>query len=320
MSDDEIRNLFATLWFEFKGDDCFPNKRPSLAHYTQADVLESILKNKEVWFSHPVLMNDSEEVVFDLNTAAQLFLSNQRMKAACGTAKRFYTLKSTFTGWFNRFAKEHFPNTFVLCFSEHAREDRDGLLSMWRGYGDEGRGVAIVLDTAQLVPRDESFLILAKVQYGSHDERTAWIQELLGRCASILENNAIPDDKLQTCSFFIFQRLKVFAIFTKHQGFHEEIEWRIVYMRDIENAELFNHMVGYWNGPKGLQPKLKLKIGEIAGLPETDNLSLSKLIDRMILGPLSPSLASAACAQMVQSLGYPELSDRISKSTIPYRA
>src|SRR5258708_9759980 len=149
MSDDEIRNLFATLWFEFKGDDCFPNKRPSLAHYTQADVLESILKNKEVWFSHPVLMNDSEEVVFDLNTAAQLFLSNQRMKAACGTAKRVDTLKSTFTGWFNRFAKQHFPNTFVLSFPEQARGDRDGLLSVWRAYGDGVRAGALVLHATQ---------------------------------------------------------------------------------------------------------------------------------------------------------------------------
>ena len=73
-------------------------------------------------------------------------------------------LKNTFIAWFNRFAKEHLPNTFVLCFSEHAKEDNDGLLSMWRGYGDQGRGVAIVLDTAQIAPRDDSFLILAKVE------------------------------------------------------------------------------------------------------------------------------------------------------------
>jgi hypothetical protein len=53
MSDDEVRNLLAPLWSEFKADNCFPNKRPLLAHYTKADSLESVLKHKEVWFSHP---------------------------------------------------------------------------------------------------------------------------------------------------------------------------------------------------------------------------------------------------------------------------
>ena len=49
-------------------------------------------------------------------------------------------------------------------------------------------------------------------------------------------------------------------------------------------------------GPRGVQPKLKLKIETFVGLPETTNLSLSKLIDRIILRPLSSALALSACA------------------------
>jgi hypothetical protein len=181
-----------------------------------------------------MLMNDPQEVAFGLNTAAPLFCTSEKIKSACGTPERFELLRQTFNFWFNRFGKEHLPNTFVLCFSEHAKEDNDGLLSMWRAYGDHGNGAAIVLDTAQIVPRDESFLILSKVRYVTEEQRIDWIQTLLARCAQIIENNAIPDDKLVVCSFFIFQRLKAFAIFTKYQGFREEIEWRVVYMSDIE--------------------------------------------------------------------------------------
>jgi hypothetical protein len=79
-------------------------------------------------------------------------------------------------------------------------------------------------------------------------------------------------------------------------------------------------MIGYVTGPRGVQPKLKLKIETFVGLPETTNLSLSKLIDRIILRPLSSALALSACAKMVESLGYPELKDRIKRSAIPYRA
>jgi hypothetical protein len=207
----------------------------------------------------------------------------------------------------------------VLCFSEHTKEDNDGLLSMWRGYGESGWGVAIVLDTAQIVPRDDSFLILAKVHYGTEEQRIEWIQTLLGRCADILENNAIPDNKLVVCSFFIFQRLKLFAIFTKHRGFHEENEWRVVYMRDIAESELLNHMIGYWNGPRGPEPKLKFKLETTAGMQETENLSLWKLIERIILGPLLSPLAASACANMVEFFSHPQLKDRIRRSRIPYR-
>jgi len=319
MTDNEIRNLFAPLWADVQGEGRYPNKRPLLAHYTKVPVLESILRNNEIWFSHPLLMNDPQEVIFGLDVGVKLFLANEKIKAACGSPGRFERLKNTFIYWFNKFAKEYLPNTFVLCFSEHAPDDNDGLLSMWRGYGDQGRGVAIVFDTAQVVPRDDSFLIIAKVYYGTEKQRIEWMETLLGRCADIIANNAIPDDKLVICSFFIFQRLKLFAIFTKHGGYHEENEWRVVYMRDIAESELLNHMIGYWNGPRGPEPKLKFKLAAIAGMPETENLSVSKFTDRIILGPLLSPLAVNACANMVEALGHPELKDRIWRSTIPYR-
>lgn len=319
MTDDEIRDLFDPLWAEVRGEDCYPSKRPLLAHYTKVAVLESILRNNEIWFSHPLLMNDPEEVSFGLNTGAQLLFANDKIRAACGTVQRFELLKNTFVYWFNRFAKEDLPKTFVLCFSEHTPADDDGLLSMWTRYADQQRGAAIVFDTAQVVPRDGSFLIIARVHYGTNQQRIEWIQTLLERCADIIANNAIPDDKLAVCSFFIFQRLKLFAIFTKHNGYREENEWRVVYMRDIGDSELLNHMIGYWNGPRGPEPKLKFKLATIAGMPETENLSLSRLTDRIILGPLLPPLAVDACANMVEALGHSELKNRIRRSTIPSR-
>jgi len=63
-------------------------------------------------------------------------------------------------------------------------------------------------------------------------------------------------------------------------------------------------MIGYANGPRGLEPKLKLEIKAIASMPETENLSLSKFVDRIILGPLSSPLAMTACGTMVESLGH----------------
>ena len=57
-----------------------------------------------------------------------------------------------------------------------------------------------------------------------------------------------------------------------------------------------------------------------SGLPHETDLSLSKNIDRIILGPLSSPLPMSASAKMLESFGYSELKDRINVSTIPFRA
>jgi hypothetical protein len=117
-----------------------------------------------------------------------------------------------------------------------------------------------------------------------------------------------------------FERLKLFAVFTKHQGFKEENEWRVVYMPDRDRDKVFDRMISYWVGPRGVEPKLKIKIEHIPGLIDED-LSLSKIVERIILGPsLSSPLARASILKMLDTLGRSDLKDRINSSTIPLRA
>jgi hypothetical protein len=68
--------------------------------------------------------------------------------------------------------------------------------------------------------------------------------------AEILGKSNIPDDKLSIGSYYFFQRLKLFAIFTKHRGFKEENEWRVVYIRDRDKGKVFDKMFSYWVGPR----------------------------------------------------------------------
>jgi hypothetical protein len=60
----------------------------------------------------------------------------------------------------------------------------------------------------------------------------------------------------------------------QHQGFKEESEWRLVYMRDRDKDKALDRMLSYWIGPRGVEPKLKFNIEHIPGVIE-DDLSLS---------------------------------------------
>ncbi len=320
MNDGEIIKLFDPLFADLRGDDCFPKNRPLLAHYTSISVLEAVLRNNEVWFSNPLFMNDMEEVRFGINAGASLLLASPEIESACGSKQRFDALKSAFNHYYNTFANDHVLDTYVFCLSEHTKDDTDGLLSMWRGYGSNGNGAAIVLDTAKLPAREESPLIVASVHYGTTEARLNWLRQRITEFAEILGKSNIPDDKLYLGSFCFFQRLVLFAIFTKHRGFKEENEWRVVYMRDRDTAKVFDRMFSYWVGPRGVEPKLKLNIEVVPDLAD-NHITLSKMIERIILGPsLSSPLARSSILKMLDSLGRSELKDRIVSSTIPFRA
>jgi hypothetical protein len=320
MEEAQIFKLFEPLFDDIRQGDTFPAKRPLLAHYTSIPVLEAIFRNDEIWLSNPLFMNDIEEVRFGINTGANLFLTSAEVEAAGGSKPRVDLLKSAFNYYYNSFANDHVLDTYVFCLSEHSKDDNDGLLSMWRGYGGNGNGAAIVFDTTKIPAREESPLIISKVQYATTKERTNWLKGSITKFAQILERSHVQDDQLYFGSFWFFQRLRLFAVFTKHQGFKEESEWRVVYMRDRDRDKMFDKMFSYWIGPHGVEPKLKLKIEDVPGLSD-DELSLLKIVERVILGPsLSSPLAKATILRMLDALKKPDLKGRVISSTIPFRA
>jgi hypothetical protein len=150
-----------------------------------------------------------------------------------------------------------------------------------------------------------------------------WLRQLITQFVEILEKSGqigVPDDKLYLASFWFFQRLKVFALFTKHRGFEEENEWRIVYMRDRDRDKVFDKMFSYWIGPRGVEPKLKFKIEHMPDYTD-DDLTLAKIVERIILGPsLSSPMARGTILRMLDTLDKSDLKDCITSSSIPFRA
>jgi hypothetical protein len=284
MDDGAIIEIFNPLWADLRPEDTFAVKKPLLAHYTTIQTLEKILATNEIWFSNPLFMTDIEEVRFGVLQANEVVLTSHRLVDACKTQERALRFKNEFTHHFNRFANEHILDTYVFCPSNHSREDDDGRLSMWRGYGANGNGAAIVFDAGQINVSDKTPLIIAQVSYATTQARLDWLRNTLSRFEGLLARANIPDEKLHLAAYALFERIKIFALFTKHRGFIEEDEWRIVYLPDRDQEKRIQSMFHYWIGSRGVEPKLKFKVQPIAGLT-ADDLSLEKITDRIILGP-----------------------------------
>jgi hypothetical protein len=319
MTDSELHKRFECLFDDVGSEVDFPIVRPLLAHYTSLANLENILITDELWFSNPLLMNDLEEVRFGILRGFDLVQMDESFETACGSLQRAQQFRECFTRYFREFEEEHAFDTYVFCLSEHSPADWDGPLSMWRGYGSNGNGVAVVFDSSKLEAVEQSPLIIARVRYGSEDDRMEWLKRTLRRCGELVSLAAVPDDKLYIPAYYLFERIKLFALFSKHSGFSEEREWRVVYAPDRDNEKRLAPMLHYSIGPRGAEPRLRLKIGPVDGITGAE-LSLTKLVDRIILGPtLSSPLASKAVLRMLERLERQELKERVRSSTIPFR-
>ena len=320
MNDDDVMQLFQPLYNDLRPEAAFHVKKPLLAHYTTIQVLEKILMTNEIWFSNPLFMNDLEEVRFGILEGSKVAMESEEIAKACKTAERARHFRHWFGHYFGEFDTRHLVNTYVFCMSQHGNDDNDGLLSMWRGYGANGNGVAIVIDTAQLDLIDKSPLIVGSVSYGRAEFRRTWLNSLVTTFAGILSSSDIHTEKLYLAAYSLFERIKLFALFSKHHGFKEEEEWRVVYMPDRDRDKKLEPMFDYAIGPRGIEPKLKFKIAPVEGVTPAD-MSLTKITERIIMGPtITSPLANAAVRRMFDLLKRSDLSPKLRASTIPFRS
>jgi hypothetical protein len=320
VTDQEVSSLFnEALFHDLATEITFADARPLLAHYTSIAVVESILRNKEVWFSNPLLMNDHEEVRFGMLQGVDVFLDNAEMTNIFGPNREFYNyLCDQIVGYRNKYGEDDVIDTFVFSLSEINENESDGLLSMWRGYGGNGAGAAIVFDSAALNANEDSPFIIAKVDYGTTEARIQKLNALVKVLLEKLASNYVPKEQLHLVAHQFIERLKIFSLFTKHDGFSEEREWRVVYMPERDPIGYLKNMIGYSIGLNGIEPKLKFNI-EKGSSAIGGSLTMAKIVSKIILGPtVSSPLAKASFLKMLSTVA-PEMSDRLVVSSIPFR-
>lgn len=319
LPEDISSDLISMLWSDVSKENSFPDQRPLLAHYTSIDTLEKILSKREIWASHPLYMNDWEELIFGIHEGAKQFRNSDEIRDASGTPERHQMLVDAFDHYLRQFEDEHAFDIYVLCFSKHAEEDNDGRLSMWRGYGAQGNGAALVINTRALTPVDNSPFMLSNVVYGSREDRVTWVREKLKELAQFIRDRGVSDNDIHKVSYYFLKRLSVFALFTKHCGFAEEQEWRVVYLREFDRENRFTSLLSHAITSKGLEPKMKIDISKGSGVFSTD-VHLENLVERIILGPTASSvIVRKTFERVLSSCELDGLRAKVHSSEIPLR-
>ena len=212
-------------------------------------------------------------------------------------------------------------HTFISCWSECdelARTHDD--LTMWRAYGGDGNGVAIVVDPASFLGDDgaPNAILACPVYY--EDERS-----FLARAANYFqafainymfmaadERDAYPDLCVEAFSELCFY----LAVTHKHPAFASEKEWRFVWRRSPGSEPDMEKLVKPCTTPQGLFEKLCLPLD---GTYTNSSINLS-VVRSVMIGPCEDAQAKErAVRNLFGAAGLNEGEFLIGHSEIPYR-
>ncbi len=221
-------------------------------------------------------------------------------------------IEKLFNGWMPHFKTD----TYLSCFSEHDdAEDTFGRLSMWRAYGGT-TGVALVFNSAPfLLPSDALKAYASPVAYlvdKAFEEEFAKVAEAIEANSDFLRSQG-----RELFVSAVFNMLRFGCLCTKHPGFEEEREWRVLYGPTLAGSAHVIEDIKIINGTP--QPIFKIPLKDIPDEGLT-GVEIPALLDRIIIGPTKYPLAIwKAFVSLLGEAGVNEPQKKVRVSDIPLR-
>lgn len=289
-----------------------------LVHYCSAASAMSIFRSKSFWMRNSKCMNDFLELEHGLECLISAWgRKGEESKFKAALDGLFPKVSEEIEERFNEWVPLLKSGTYISCFSEHSNEeDTLGRLSMWRAYG-RSAGVALVMKNAPFI--DEAYsidgLFVSAVDYTDD----AGVRSLLKRVAGNIEkdNDFLRGYGKELTFNAVFQMLLSFMICTKHPGFAEEKEWRVIYCPALqENKQLRASIELIDNIPQTVH-KIPLKEGAKS---DQEGVGLGDLVDRVTIGPTEyPTPLYDAFVELLGQAGVEKPHEKVFTSQIPLR-
>lgn len=194
-------------------DAAFPN---NLYHYCSIPTFMSIVKNKCFWLTDSKYTNDKEEIRA-LQDSVRLALNEllSEEKISRETAEQIWG-----TYYYNTL-----PG-YISCFSE-----KGDLLSQWRSYGCDGKGVAIGVNFNEMNVEHGGPFRFPPIIKKYYAKKIMYVDDniitnIKDGLKNIVDGKSLKDGKTFENMLLLFN----LSYFSKNHGFKEECEWRISYL------------------------------------------------------------------------------------------
>lgn len=322
--DESVRIMGITMPYALKQMKAMYERVPGqthgrFVHYTTAEAALSIIKAKRFWLRNTNCMVDYREVQHGFDIYNRYFLAPAKRKAfvdafdACipGVADDAF---SAFNNWWQDLRL----NTYIACVSEHQdSEDTYGRLSMWRAFGGIGTRVGIVLRFPYISMSAASLgLTFSPVAYLSEAAAHDVIDEVI---ANVQKNREyLRALEREVLVRLVFQMFASGIVCLKHEGFHEEREWRAIYTPTRWSSSMMESSTEIVGGVPQVIYKVPL---DGSASPLIADLDFPRVFDRLIVGPTPyPWPIYGAFVEALKAMGVRNAGEHVFVSNIPIRA
>jgi hypothetical protein len=287
-------------------------------HYTSAEGAFSILKNKCIWLRNSSLMNDFSEVQHGLNCLREAW-AHENLGLRFNSVINQISSKTSppIEGVFNQHLGDLINESYLVSFSAHGNDEEDqyGRLSMWRAYG-KTTGVALVMKNGPFIRHSGAITAsTTPVLYADKILLIKYFQEII---ESIERNISFLKQLDENIIQDLFQNImNILVLSTKHKGFHEEKEWRVIYSPTIYPCDNIHADYVTLNGV----PQKIYKI-PFTNHPEQGftGATIPEMLDKIIIGPTAhPYPVAKTFIDLLEENGVPNPQQKVVVSDIPLR-
>ena len=268
-----------------------------------------------MWLRNAALMNDFLEVQHGRDCLRASLQSPLRDRLERSINPHHPGLLEEVLQWLNAGDLNARYGTYLTSLAAHESNDEVGQLSMWRAYGGSTAGAALVLNTDFLDGDPSLGAYTSPVLYGDADE---FAKEFAKVVANLEQGgDYLPLVSRDQLKGLLFTALQFSVLSTKHKGFREEQEWRVICSPSMHATPFMRADVEVVRGVPQLVYKLRLEDQDGLTMPEK---SLDRLLFKIIVGPcLYPVQVVEAFVVLLQELGVPDAHSRVVFSQIPLR-
>lgn len=303
----------AQKFSELRGSD------RQFAHYTSAFAALQIIQKKQVWMRNASIMNDYSEIDHghDCLNAAWKSKSGVKLQRLLNDIQD--GLADDIAKSFDQRKFERDTESYLISISEHGSgtidESKYGRLSMWRAYGGDTNVAFVFKKDPFISESDATNAYTSPVFYG--DEK-AFIAEF-DKVVSNFEQNielakSFGAENIKNTFQMVFHFA---ALSTKHPGFAEEREWRVILSPTIYGTDKVNFDLETIQDVPQKVYKFPLQ-----NFPENNfvGATLPELLDEIIIGPTEFSFTIYdALVHALENENVENAREKVRVSNIPLR-
>lgn len=281
------------------------------------DILNARDDDRCLWLRNAMLMNDFSEIEYGQNLLRLALREGVFKNALIETCNAIHPDIITAFDLLDQEVYAIKRNTYLLSLALHQKDElHQGKLSMWRAYGGKANVCLLLNPEAFMTPQTAYDVVIGAVDY---EGPASFIDELARMIKAMQDNrDLLKQIDPQLVKFNFKYGIDVMCLTTKHPGFKEEDEWRLIH-RD-QTIPVVNAPPNKIVCDNGIVQKVFYL--PMKNIPEhkVENADLNGLLSRIIIGPTpNPDLVWDGFVRLLTANGVENAAERVVACNIPLR-